>query len=101
MTTKCDLETEFKCNSGNVTCIPRSLVNNNKNDCLDGSDEMVENFTCFEFEFKCLWNNYSEVLLTSFTTKKKLQHIFINVYHTTKFKMAKTIVCLVMMKWYL
>ena len=66
--TECDLATEFKCKSGSITCIPRSSVNNYKNDCLDASDEMVENFTCFEFEFKCLPYTYSKVLM-NFTTK--------------------------------
>ena len=39
--TECDLETEFQCKFGNIICIPRKYVNNNINDCLDGSDEMV------------------------------------------------------------
>ena len=60
--TECDLEKEFECESGNVTCIPRSFVNNRKNDCLDASDEKVHNFTYFDFEFECLSYTYSEVL---------------------------------------
>ena len=54
--TECDLEREFKCKSGNVSCIPRSSVNNGKYDCLGGSDEHVKGFNCYEFEYSCLLN---------------------------------------------
>ena len=54
--TECDLETEFKCKSGKISCIPRSSVNNGNNDCLNGSDEYVEQFNCYEFEYACLSN---------------------------------------------
>ena len=69
---KCDLKIEFQCKSS-PRCIPRRFVNNRENDCLDGSDESVEHFICFEFEFRCL--SYSKVL-TNFTTITKTKKYF-------------------------
>ena len=54
---ECDKSTEFKCKSGEDTCILRSFVNNGESNCIDGSDEYNENFDCYEYEFKCLFTN--------------------------------------------
>ena len=67
--TECDPQKEFKCKSG--SCIQRNFVNNQKNNCLDGSDEMVENFTCFQSEFKCLSYTQSEEFLDNTNEIKK------------------------------
>ena len=46
------MEFEFECKT---KCVPRSFVNNGVFDCEDGSDEKIQNFVCFEYEFKCLF----------------------------------------------
>ena len=51
--TSCDNATEFECTTGSIKCIPRSFVNNQVQDCKDGSDENFLNFNCFEYEFTC------------------------------------------------
>ena len=54
---KCEHGLDFECKSGKTKCVPRSSVNNKIQECSDGSDENVENFTCFEYEFSCKTKN--------------------------------------------
>ena len=49
----CNLTSEFQCAHG-YRCIPREMVNDNINDCSDGSDENLHFFEChLENEFRC------------------------------------------------
>lgn len=50
----CDPDTDFECNSGIPKCIQRKSINDGIKDCLDNSDEEIENISCFNYAFNCL-----------------------------------------------
>ena len=54
---KCDLKTEFRCNSGH--CITRSSVNDGINDCNDQSDENVKEMDCYPEELRCFFEKHA------------------------------------------
>ena len=49
---KCDEATEFTCEA-NRRCLLRHRVNDNFNDCINNSDEHLQDFKCFDSEFDC------------------------------------------------